>query len=86
LELVKDCVQKEQVLIIKIGNMQKKEVLDVQVRACRRPRFKAGSDLSGKVNRLVLDINQTIDGDQECVGVNLKWVESADASDCDGEI
>lgn len=66
--------------------MQKQEVLDVQVKACRRPRFKAGSDLSGKVNRLVLNIDQTVDGDKECVAVNLKWVESAEANDCDGEI
>ena len=66
--------------------MQKQEVLDVQVKACRRPRFKAGSDLSGKVNRLILDIDQVVEGDQECVSVNLKWVESGEASDCDAEI
>jgi len=65
--------------------MQKEEVLDVQVKACRQ-RFKAGSDLSGKVNRLILDIDQVVDGDQECVSVNLKWIESGEASDCDIEI
>lgn len=66
--------------------MQKEEVLDVQVKACRRPRFKAGSELSGKVNRVIVDIDQVVEGDQECVAVNLKWVETGEASDCDGEI
>lgn len=67
--------------------MQKQEVLDVQVKACRRPvRFKAGSELSSKVNFVSLDVDHSMDEDQECVQLNLKLVASADVADCDGEI
>lgn len=66
--------------------MQKQEVLDVQVKACRRPRFKAGSELSSKVNLVALDVDHSMDEDQECVQLNLKLVASANVADCDGEI
>jgi hypothetical protein len=64
--------------------MQKSEVLNVSVKACR-PRFKAGSELSAKVNRVILDIDQTVNGDIECLDVDLKWEVTAEQIGCDQE-
>lgn len=63
----------------------KTEVLDVRLKACRRPRFKAGSELSSKVNRVVINIDQTMDEDldKECLDVDLKWEVEAELSDCE---
>lgn len=62
----------------------KTEVLDVRVKACR-PRFKAGSELSGKVNRVILDINQTVKEETECLDIDLKWEVEAEGLGCDQE-
>lgn len=66
--------------------MQKSEVLDVRIKACR-PRFKAGSDLSAKVNLVTIYVDQTIkeDQDKECMDVDLKWETEAELSDCGQE-
>lgn len=63
--------------------MQKSEVLDVRIKACR-PRFKAGSDLSSKVNLVVINVDQTVNEttDKECMDVNLKWETRAEEADC----
>ena len=63
--------------------MQKSEVLDVRIKACR-PRFKAGSELSGKVNRVILDINQTSNEsmEKECLDIELKWEVEAELAEC----
>ena len=42
----------------------KKEQLNVAIRASRNVRFKAGSDLSTKVNRVVVDVNEDLSDDQ----------------------
>jgi len=62
--------------------MQKEEVFDVQIRARRSPRFKAGSDLAKKVNRVVVDVNHDVNHDEEVVSINLKWVSSSEKDDC----
>ena len=63
------------------------EVLDIRVKACR-PRFKAGSELSEKVNLITLNVNQNHheDSDKECLDVDLKWQVEAKALECDREI
>ena len=68
---------------LKQSTMQKSEVLDVRVKACR-PRFKAGSELSAKVNRVIIDIDQTINEntDKECLDVDLKWEVEAELAEC----
>lgn len=71
-------------LTIKIRNMQNTEVLNVSLKACR-PRFKAGSELSGKVNRVIIDIDQTLNDGTECLDVGLKWETKADQLGCDPE-
>lgn len=48
-----------------------KSDLTVQVRASRKPRFKAGSDLSSKVNLVEVDFNEEITDDMELVEVKL---------------
>ncbi len=63
--------------------MTKTEVLDVRLKACR-PHFKAGADLSGKVNRITLNIDQTkhTDMDKECLDIDLKWEVEAELAEC----
>lgn len=58
--------------------MQKTEVTDVRIKACRPSRFKAGSELSGKVNLVTLNIDHTEkeDSGKECLDVDLKWEET----------
>lgn len=58
--------------------MQKTEVTDVRIKACRLSRFKAGSELSGKVNLVTLNIDHTVkeDSGKECLDVDLKWEET----------
>jgi hypothetical protein len=48
-----------------------KSDLTVQVRASRKPRFKAGSDLSSKVNLVEVDFNEELTEDQELIEVKL---------------
>ncbi|GAA0875194.1 hypothetical protein GCM10009118_16030 [Wandonia haliotis] len=63
--------------------MTKSETTDVSVKVRRRPRFKAGSDLSGKVNKVGIDINQTVeeDSDAECLDIVVKWETDAELMD-----
>lgn len=44
--------------------------LTVNVRTQRCPRFKAGSELSGKVNRIDVEVNEDYTG--ECENFELK--------------
>lgn len=62
--------------------MTKTEVLDMRLKACR-PRFKAGSELSGKVNLVVINVEQTVneDKDQECLDIDLKWEVEAELAE-----
>lgn len=45
--------------------------LTVHVKASRKPRFKAGSDLSTKVNRVAVDFNEELGEDMELIEVKL---------------
>lgn len=64
--------------------MTKGEVTDVRIKVCRRPRFKAGADLSGKVNRITINVDQTVkeESDTECLDVDVKWETEAEMADC----
>lgn len=67
--------------------MTKSETTDVRIKVCRRPRFKAGSELSGKVNKITINIDQMEkpEVDTECLDVDLKWETEAEVSDCGAE-
>lgn len=58
--------------------------MDVQIKARRRPRFKAGSDLSSRVNRVVITIDElwNEDGDSDGLDVGLKWETEVGLGDC----
>lgn len=63
-----------------------KSDLTVQVRSKRRPRFKAGSELSGKVNLVAIDFNEEITEEMEMVELKLQLTSescgSADSNEC----
>lgn len=67
--------------------MTKSETTDVSVKVRRRPRFKAGSELSGKVNKITINIDQTEkpEVNTECLDIDLKWETEAEVSDCEAE-
>lgn len=64
--------------------MTKTEVTDVHIKACRKANFKAGADLSKKVNRIAIDIEQSFNEElnKECLNVDLKWVGESEGADC----
>lgn len=45
--------------------------LEVHVTSTRRPRFKAGSDLSSRVNRMAVDFHEDLGEDLERVEIKL---------------
>jgi hypothetical protein len=49
----------------------KNEQLNVTIRASRNARFKAGSDLSTKVNRVVVDVNEDLSDDQHNLVISI---------------
>ena len=53
----------------------KKEQLNVAIRASRNVRFKAGSDLSTKVNRVVVDVNEDLSGDEHNLVISIHLFE-----------
>ena len=55
----------------------KKSDLVVNVRSSRRPRFKAGSELSGKVNMVEVDFNEEANETSELVGLKIKLTSEA---------
>jgi len=58
--------------------------LEVQVKATARPvRFKAGAELSGKVNRIAVEVNEDHTEEKESIEVKLVLTrESCVACDC----
>jgi len=62
-----------------------KSDLIVNVRSSRRPRFKAGSELSGKVNMVEVDFNEEVNETSELVEVKIKLTsETCEAGpDCE---
>lgn len=67
--------------------MTKTETTDVRIKVCRRPRFKAGSELSGKVNMVAINIDQTMEenSDMECLDVDVKWETEAELADASAQ-
>lgn len=53
----------------------KKEQLNVTIRTSRNVRFKAGSDLSTKVNRVVVDVNEDLSDDQHNLVISINLFE-----------
>jgi hypothetical protein len=49
----------------------KNEQLNLTIRASRNARFKAGSDLSTKVNRVVVDVNEDLSDDQHNLVISI---------------
>lgn len=58
-----------------------KSDLTVQVKSRRLSRFKAGSELSGKVNLVAIDFNEEIDETSESVEFKLQLVSESCSSD-----
>lgn len=48
-----------------------KSDLTIQLKATRKPRFKAGSDLSSKVNLVKVDFNEELTEEMELIEVKL---------------
>lgn len=47
------------------------EDLNIEVKATKKPRFKAGAELSGKVNKISIDVDQDQTNDFESIGIKL---------------
>ena len=62
--------------------------LQVNVKSRRSPRFKAGSDLSAKVNLVDVDFNEELNDDHELfeVKISLSSKQCADETSCDQEM
>ncbi len=58
-----------------------KSDLIVQVKSHKRPRFKAGSELSGKVNRLMIESSEEITEDSEMIEVKITLSSEACSPD-----
>jgi len=58
-----------------------KSDLTVQVKSRRSPRFKAGSELSGKVNLVAIDFNEEINETSESIEFKLQLVSESCGSD-----
>ena len=50
----------------------KSDQLEVKIRASRKVRFKAGSELSSKVNRVVVDVNEDSSEDQHITEISIQ--------------
>lgn len=48
------------------------ENLVVKIKTKKRPRFKAGAELSGVVNLVAVDINETADNDSETLELSIQ--------------
>lgn len=46
--------------------------LEVNVKATRRPHFKAGAEISGKMNLLNIEFNEDLREDREVIEVKLQ--------------
>lgn len=47
------------------------EDLNIEVKATKKPRFKAGAELSGKVNKISIDVDKDQTNDSESIGIKL---------------
>lgn len=58
-------------IFISMENCKKSDLI-VNVRSSRRPRFKAGSELSSKVNMVEVDFNEEVNDTSEMLEVKIK--------------
>ncbi|MBD3638032.1 MAG: hypothetical protein HUJ25_11825 [Crocinitomicaceae bacterium] len=56
----------------------KENALDIIFKATKKPRFKAGSELSAKVNLVDINLNQESTEEMESIEVKVKVVETID--------
>lgn len=64
-------------------NRCKKSETEIILKTRRRPRFKAGSDLSTKVNRVAVEINEESLNDHELIEIKMQlFREECKKSDC----
>jgi hypothetical protein len=61
---------------MKEGKCTKSDLI-VNVRSKYNPRFKAGAELSGKVNKIEVDYNEEVTEDSELVEVKLVLTSKA---------
>ena len=54
-----------------------KSDLTVALKTRRRPRFKAGSELSGKVNRVEVEFNEEFTEDSELMEIKINLMSEA---------
>lgn len=68
----------------KVASECQNESLDLMIKARRAPRFKAGSELSAKVNRVVVDLNEETTDDAELFELKLElWFERCAHIECE---
>ncbi len=66
-----------------LENKCTKSQTEVIVKSRRRPRFKAGSDLSTKVNRVAVEVNEESLQDHELIEVKIHLLrEECEKSKC----
>ena len=50
----------------------KDDQLELTIRTKRKVRFKAGADLSGKVNRVAVDMSEDMEDDQHITVISIQ--------------
>lgn len=50
----------------------KDDQLELTIRTKRKVRFKAGADLSGKVNRVAVDMSEDMEDDQHIAVISIR--------------
>ncbi len=55
----------------------KRNDLTVQVKSSRKSRFKAGSELSGKVNSILVDVLEETADDHELIELKIQFNQEA---------
>lgn len=61
--------------------MDNNKRLDINVKARRKPRFKAGSDLSSSVNIMNIDVDHEIADNHEVIELKLQLINKSDNVD-----
>ena len=67
----------------KLEIMDTNKRLDVNVKARRVPKFKAGSDLSSSVNIMNVDVDHEIEDNYELIDLKLSLISKSEAVDPD---
>ena len=59
---------------------ERESKLDILVKARKAPRFKAGSDLSGKVNRVDVDFDEQYLDDSQSIELKVTIVQELECN------